>query len=133
MADPQEETVPRVKRGNHRLKKRKRILAKAKGNFLGKSKLYRYAREAVNRADQFAYIGRKLKKRDFRALWITRISAAARANDINYSSFMRGLKDAGIDLNRKMLADIAVRDPEGFGQLVTKAKAARAEQPTASA
>ena len=125
--------MPRVKRGSHRVKKRKRILAKAKGYYLGKSKLYRYAREAVNRADQFAYIGRKLKKRDFRSLWITRISAAARANDINYSSFIRGLKDAGIDLNRKMLADIAVRDPEGFEQLVAKAKAALAEQPSASA
>ena len=125
--------MARVKRGTHRVKRRKRVLAKAKGYFLGKSKLHRYAREAVNRADQFAYIGRRLKKRDFRSLWITRISAAARANDINYSSFIRGLKDAGIDLNRKMLADIAVRDPEGFGQLVAKAKAARAEQPTASA
>lgn len=125
--------MARVKRGNHRVKKRKRVLAKAKGYFLAKSKLHRYAREAVNRADQFAYIGRRLKKRDFRSLWITRISAAARANDINYSSFIRGLKDAGIDLNRKMLADIAVRDPEGFGQLVAKAKAALAEQPIASA
>ncbi len=125
--------MARVKRGTRRAQKRKRVLAKAKGYFLGKSKLHRYAREAVNRADQFAYIGRRLKKRDFRALWITRISAAARANDINYSSFIRGLKDAGIDLNRKMLADIAVRDPEGFGQLVNKAKAALAERPTASA
>ncbi len=120
--------MPRVKRGNHRLKKRKRVLSKAKGYFLGKSKLYRYAREAVNRADQFAYIGRKLKKRDFRALWITRISAASRAQGLNYSRFMHGLKDAGIDLNRKMLADIAVRDPEGFAQLVAKAKEALGEQ-----
>lgn len=120
--------MPRVKRGNHRLKKRKRVLSKAKGYFLGKSKLYRYAREAVNRADQFAYIGRKLKKRDFRALWITRISAASRARGLNYSRFMHGLKDAGIDLNRKMLADIAVRDPEGFAQLVAKAKEALGEQ-----
>lgn len=120
--------MPRVKRGNHRLKKRKRVLSKAKGYFLGKSKLYRYAREAVNRADQFAYIGRKLKKRDFRALWITRISAAARAQGLNYSRFMHGLKDAGIDLNRKMLADIAVRDPDGFAQLVAKAKEALGEQ-----
>ncbi len=115
--------MPRVKRGNHRLKKRKRVLARAKGYYLGKSKLYRYAREAVNRADQFAYVGRKRKKRDFRALWITRISAAARSNGINYSRFIRGLKDAGVDLNRKMLADIAVRDPEAFSQLVAKAKA----------
>lgn len=120
--------MPRVKRGNHRLKKRKRVLSKAKGYFLGKSKLYRYAREAVNRADQFAYIGRKLKKRDFRALWITRISAASRAQGLNYSRFMHGLKGAGIDLNRKMLADIAVRDPEGFAQLVAKAKEALGEQ-----
>ena len=119
--------MPRVKRGSHRLKKRKRVLAKAKGYYLAKSSLYRYAREAVNRADQFAYIGRKLKKRDFRALWITRISAAARANDINYSQLIRGLKDAGIDLNRKMLAEMAVRDPAGFGQLVAKAKEALAE------
>ena len=116
--------MPRVKRGNHRLKKRKRVLAKAKGYYLAKSKLYRYAREAVNRADQFAYIGRKLKKRNFRALWITRISAATRSHGLNYSRFIRGLKDSGIDLNRKMLAEIAVRDPEGFGQLVAKAKQA---------
>lgn len=115
--------MPRVKRGNHRLKKRKRVLARAKGYYLAKSKLYRYAREAVNRADQFAYVGRRLRKRDFRALWITRISAAARSHGLNYSRFIRGLKDAGIDLNRKMLADIAVKDPEGFGQLVAKAKA----------
>lgn len=115
--------MPRVKRGNHRLKKRKRVLARAKGYYLAKSKLYRYAREAVNRADQFAYIGRKLRKRDFRTLWITRISAAARSHGLNYSRFIRGLKDAGIDLNRKMLADIAVKDPEAFGQLVAKAKA----------
>ena len=120
--------MPRVKRGSHRLKKRKRVLAKAKGYYLAKSSLYRYAREAVNRADQFAYIGRKLKKRDFRALWITRISAAARANDINYSQLIRGLKDAGIDLNRKMLAEIAVKDPEGFGRLALQAKEALAPQ-----
>ena len=112
--------MPRVKRGNHRVQ-------------LGKSKLHRYAREAVNRADQFSYIGRRLKKRDFRSLWITRISAAARANDTNYSTFMRGLKDAGVELNRKMLAEIAVSDPDGFSQLVAKAKAAKPEQPSASA
>ncbi len=125
--------MPRVKRGSHRLKKRKRVLAKAKGYYLAKSSLYRYAREAVNRADQFAYIGRKLKKRDFRALWITRISAAARANDINYSQLIRGLKDAGIDLNRKMLAEIAVKDPEGFGRLALQAKEALAPQSAESA
>lgn len=125
--------MPRVKRGNHRLKKRKRVLAKAKGYYLAKSKLYRYAREAVNRADQFAYIGRKLKKRDFRSLWITRISAAARSHELNYSRFICGLKAAGIDLNRKMLADIAVRDPEGFGRLADAAKAALAERQTEAA
>ena len=119
--------MPRVKRGSHRLKKRKRVLARAKGYYLAKSKLYRYAREAVNRADQFAYIGRRLKKRDFRSLWITRISAAARSHGLNYSRFIRGLKDAGIDLNRKMLADMAVRDPKGFAQLAAKVKAAQAE------
>ena len=125
--------MPRVKRGNHRVKKRKRVLAKAKGYYLAKSKLYRYAKEAVNRADQFAYVGRKLRKRDFRRLWITRISAASRSHDINYSQFMRGLKDAGIDLNRKMLADIAVRDPNAFGQLAERAKHAHAQRAAGSA
>ena len=125
--------MPRVKRGNHRLKKRKRVLAKAKGYFLAKSKLYRYALEAVNRADQFAYIGRKLKKRDFRSLWITRINAAAKSNEINYSQFMHGLNLAGIRLNRKLIADMAVRDPQGFSQLADKAKQAiAAVQATAS-
>ncbi len=118
--------MPRVKRGSHRLQKRKRVLAKAKGYYLGKSSLYRYAREAVNRADQFAYIGRKLKKRDFRSLWITRISAASRAQGLSYSRFIRGVKDAGIELNRKMLAEIAVRDPDGFAQIAAKAKEALA-------
>lgn len=124
--------MSRVKRGNHRLKKRKRVLARAKGYYLGKSKLYRYAREAVNRADQFAYIGRKLKKRDFRSLWITRIGAAAQANGLRYSVFIHGLKVAGVDLNRKMLAEIAVRDPQGFAQLADQAKQALAA-PEASA
>ena len=100
------------------------MLAKAKGYYLAKSKLYRYAREAVNRADQFAYIGRKLKKRDFRTLWITRINAATRMHGLNYSQFIRGLKNGGIDLNRKMLAEMAVRDPDAFAQLVDQAKAA---------
>lgn len=122
--------MSRVKRGNRRLKKRKRVLARAKGYYLAKSKLYRYAREAVNRADQFAYIGRKRKKRDFRSLWITRISAATRSQGLNYSRFIRGLKVAGIELNRKMLADMAVRDPEAFSQLVAKAKVSLAEAET---
>lgn len=125
--------MSRVKRGNHRLKKRKRVLARAKGYYLAKSKLYRYAREAVNRADQFAYIGRKRKKRDFRRLWITRISAACRMHGLNYSRFIWGIKDAGVDLNRKMLAEMAVRDPDGFSQLVAKAKKALAEPDTGAA
>ncbi len=125
--------MPRVKRGNHRRKKRKRVLLKAKGFYQAKSKLYRYAREAVDRAEKFAYIGRKLKKRDFRALWITRISAGCRAHDISYSRFINGLKRAGIDLNRKMLSEMAIRDPHGFEQLVVTAKASLLEQEPAAA
>lgn len=123
--------MPRVKRGSHRLNKRKRVLAKAKGYYLAKSKLYRYAREAVDRADRFAYIGRKLKKRDFRSLWIVRIGAAAHSHGLNYSQFIHGLQVAGVELNRKMLADMAIRDPQGFGQLVARAKRAL-EAPQAS-
>lgn len=125
--------MPRVKRGNHRRKKRKRILQKAKGFYQGKSKLYRYAKEAVDRAEKFAYIGRKLKKRDFRSLWIARIGAGARLNGLNYSRFIHGLECAGIELNRKMLAEMAVRDPQGFQQLVEKAKAALEQEPAAAA
>lgn len=125
--------MPRVKRGNHRRKKRKRILQKAKGFYQGKSKLYRYAKEAVDRAEKFAYIGRKLKKRDFRALWIARISAGARVNGLNYSRFINGLHRAGIDLNRKMLSEMAVRDPQGFRQLAETAKAALEQEPAAAA
>ncbi len=125
--------MPRVKRGNHRRKKRKRILQKAKGFYQGKSKLYRYAKEAVDRAEKFAYIGRKLKKRDFRALWITRISAGARLNGLNYSRFINGLQRAGIDLNRKMLSEMAVHDPQGFRQLAETAKAALDREPAAAA
>jgi large subunit ribosomal protein L20 len=124
--------VPRVKRGSHRLNKRRRVLAKAKGYYLAKSKLYRYAREAVDRADRFAYIGRKLKKRDFRSLWITRIGAAAHSHGLNYSQFIHGLKIAGIDLNRKMLAEMAVRDPQSFEQLAASVKRAL-EAPETSA
>ncbi len=125
--------MPRVKRGSHRRKKRKRVLQKAKGFYQAKSKLYRYAREAVDRAEKFAYIGRKLKKRDFRALWITRISAGCRAHDISYSRFINGLKRAGIDLNRKMLSEMAIRDPRGFEQLVITAKASLVDQEPAAA
>ena len=101
-----------------------KVLKLAKGYFGAKSKLFRTAKQAVMKSGQYAYIGRKLKKRDFRSLWITRISAACKANGMNYSTFMHGLKKAGIDLNRKMLAEIAVSDKEAFAALCAQAKAA---------
>jgi large subunit ribosomal protein L20 len=116
--------VPRVKRGNKRRLKRKKILGQANGYYQGKSKLYRYAKEAVDRAQKFAYVGRKLKKRDFRSLWIIRINAAARMHGLSYSKLIHGLNVAGVDLNRKMLAEMAVRDPESFGQIAAKAREA---------
>ena len=117
--------MPRVKRGAKRRERRKKLLSLAKGYFLGKSKLYRFAKEAVDRAGNFAYVGRKRKKRDFRRLWIVRINAATRSHDMSYSVFMAGLKRAGIDLDRKSLADLAARDPQGFSKLVESAKAAK--------
>jgi large subunit ribosomal protein L20 len=120
--------MPRAKRGFKRKDKRKKILALAKGYRGTKSKLYRSAKESVERALNFAYTGRKLKKRDFRSLWIVRIGAAARLNGLNYSNFMHGLKVAGIELDRKALADIAVNQPEGFANLATKAKDAIASK-----
>ena len=116
--------MPRVKRGTHRRASRKKTLHQASGYFLTKSKLYRSAQEAVERALKFAYVGRKQKKRDFRALWITRINAACRAADISYSKFVHGLKVAGLDLNRNTLADVAMHDEAAFRQLVDAAKAA---------
>lgn len=116
--------MPRVKRGTHRRASRKKTLARAKGFFLTKSKLHRSAQEAVEKSLRYGYVGRRLKKRDFRSLWIVRIGAACRAAEISYSRFMSGLKKAGIDLNRKMLADIAVNDAPAFNALVTQAKAA---------
>jgi large subunit ribosomal protein L20 len=118
--------MPRVKRGSNRRDRRRKVLGRAKGYFLGKSKLYKFAREAVDRAGTFAYVGRKRKKRDFRRLWIIRINAAARQHDMSYSQFVAGLKHAGIVLDRKSLADIAVKDPVAFGKLVESARAARA-------
>jgi len=118
--------MPRVKRGSKRRDRRKKILGLAKGYFLNKSKLYRAAKEAIERAGNFAFVGRKRKKRDYRRLWIVRINAAARANDITYSQFMAGLKRAGVDLDRKSLAEIAARDSAAFGALVQSAKAALA-------
>ena len=116
--------MPRVKRGTKRHERRKKILKLAKGYFLGKSKLHRFAKEAVDRAGQYAYRDRKTRKRDFRRLWIIRIGAAARENGINYNQFMFGLKQTGIELDRKVLADIALEDPAGFSELAEKAKAA---------
>ena len=103
-------------------KKRRKIMKLAKGYYGSKSKQYRAAKEQVMRSLRYAYIGRKLRKRDFRQLWIARINAAARMNGMSYSTFIHGLKKAGIDLNRKVLADIAVNDTAGFAKLVEKAK-----------
>jgi large subunit ribosomal protein L20 len=116
--------VPRVKRGTKRRTNRGKTLARAKGFFLTKSKLHRAAQEAVEKSLRYGYVGRRLKKRDFRALWIVRIGAACRAAEMSYSRFMSGLKKAGIDLNRKVLADMAMQDATGFGALVQQAKAA---------
>lgn len=110
----------RIKRGVNAVKKRRKILKTAKGYFGAKSKLYRVARQAVMKSQSYAYVGRKLKKRDFRSLWITRINAAARLNGLNYSKFMCGLKKNGIDLNRKVLAELAVNDPSAFTALCDK-------------
>ena len=105
-------------------KRRKKILKLAKGYFGSKSKHFKMAKQAVMKSGNYAFIGRKAKKRDFRRLWITRISAACKANDINYSTFMNGLKKAGITLNRKMLSEIAIADSKAFAALVEQAKAA---------
>ena len=114
----------RITRTVNALKKRRKILRLAKGYFGNKSKSYRIAREAVMKSLNYAYIGRKLRKRDLRSLWIARINAAARINGLSYSKFMHGLKVAGIDLNRKILAEIAVNDASAFTALAEKAKAA---------
>ena len=113
----------RIKRGVNAVKKRRKILKLAKGYFGAKSKNYRIARQAVMKSFNYAYIGRILKKRDFRNLWIARINAAARANGMSYSKFMYGLKKANVELNRKVLADIAVNDAQSFAKLVETAKA----------
>jgi large subunit ribosomal protein L20 len=120
--------VPRVKRGTGRRDYRKKTLRLAKGYFLTKSKLNRAAQEAVEKALRYGYVGRRLKKRNFRSLWIVRINAACRTAEISYSRFVSGLKRAGIDLNRKVLADIAINDAPGFQMLVEKAKAANQAQ-----
>ena len=116
--------MARVKGAMMTRKRRKKTLKLAKGYFGGKSRLFKTAKEAVMKSGQYAYIGRKQRKRDFRRLWITRISAAAKINGMNYSTFMNGLKKAGVELNRKMLSEIAINDPAAFTSLVEKSKAA---------
>jgi large subunit ribosomal protein L20 len=118
--------MPRVKRSNKRVERRQELLRKAKGYFGAKSKLHRYAKEAVERGLKFAYVGRKNKKRDFRRLWIVRINAAARENGMSYSQFMHGIKLADIQLDRKVMADLAVADPKAFAELAGMAKRALA-------
>ena len=119
--------MPRVKRGTKRRAYRHKTLARASGFFLTKSKLNRAAQEAVEKALRYAFVGRRRKKRDFRSLWIVRINAACRAAEISYSKYIGGLKKAGIELNRKILADIAVNDEAAFASLVEKARAALAK------
>ena len=116
--------MARVKGALATRKRRKKTLKLAKGYFGAKSKLFKTAKEAVMKSGNYAYIGRRLKKRDFRRLWITRISAAAKINGMNYSTFMNGLKIAGVQINRKMLADLAVNDAAAFAALAAQAKKA---------
>ena len=122
--------MPRVKRSTKRSDRRKKILKRASGYFLTKSKLYQAAQEAVERGLKFAYIGRKQKKRQYRSLWIVRIGAAAKLHGMSYSTLISGLKKAGVALDRKILADIAVIDPTGFAALVEQAKSAHASVAT---
>lgn len=114
--------MARVKRGMNTRKKHNAVLKQAKGYFGAKSKLYRPANQAVMKSLSYQYIGRKQRKRDFRKLWITRINAAARINGMSYSKFINGLKKANVDINRKMLSEMAINDPEGFAKLVDIAK-----------
>jgi len=118
--------MPRVKRGTKARKRHKKILKLAKGNVGGRRKLYRQARETVERGLVYAYRDRKVKKREFRSLWIVRINAAVRAFDLSYSRFIEGLKKAGIEMDRKVLADIAARDSAAFGAIAERVKAALA-------
>ena len=118
--------MPRIKRGVQAHKRHKKVLKQAKGYYGARSKVYRVAKQAVIKAGQYAYRDRRQRKRQFRSLWIQRINAAARMNDISYSQFMHGLDKAGIEVDRKMLADIAVHDMPAFTQLAEKAKAALA-------
>jgi large subunit ribosomal protein L20 len=117
--------MPRVKRGTVRRAKRKKLLARAKGYYANKSKLYRAAKESVDTALKYAFVGRRRKKRDFRRLWVIRINAAARENGLTYGQLISGLKAAGVTLDRKMLAEMAVSEPASFAALAEQAKAAR--------
>jgi large subunit ribosomal protein L20 len=116
--------MPRVKRGTKRRAKRKKILERASGYFLTKSKLYRSAKESVERGLKFAFTGRRQKKRQYRSIWIVRIGAAAKLNGMSYSQFINGLKKSGIELDRKILADIAAKDPKAFSNLAEQSLAA---------
>jgi large subunit ribosomal protein L20 len=116
--------MARVKGALMTRKRRKKVLKLAKGYWGSKSRHFKMAKQAVMKSGNYAYIGRKQRKRDFRQLWITRISAGCRMNGMNYSTFMNGMKKAGVTLNRKMLSEIAIADPQGFTALVEKAKAA---------
>lgn len=117
--------MPRVKRGTVRRAKRKKLLSRAKGFYATKSKLYRAAKESVDTALKYAYVGRRRKKRDFRRLWVVRINAAAREHGLTYGQFISGLKQAGVALDRKSLADLAAREPKAFARLAEQAKSAR--------
>jgi large subunit ribosomal protein L20 len=121
--------MPRVKRGTVRRAKRKKLLGMAKGYYARKSKLYRSAKEAVDTALKYAFVGRRNKKRDFRRLWIVRINAAAREHGLTYAQLMRGMKAAGLELDRKMLADLAVKSPAAFAKVAAQAKDALADSP----
>jgi large subunit ribosomal protein L20 len=123
--------MPRVKRGTVRRAKRKKLLSRAKGYYQTKGKLYRAAKQAVDTSGKYAFVGRKNKKREFRRLWVVRINAAARENGLNYSQLMRGMKAAGIAIDRKMLADLAATESAAFAKIAAQAKAALPAQPSA--
>ena len=123
--------MPRVKRGTVRRAKRKKLLGLAKGYFANKSKLYRAAKESVDTALKYAFVGRRLKKRDFRRLWIIRINAAAREHGLTYGEFINGLKKAGVTLDRKSLSELAVSSPTAFATLAGQVKSQAAKQVSA--
>jgi large subunit ribosomal protein L20 len=118
--------MPRVKRGTVRRAKRKKLLKRAKGFYQTKSKLYRSAKESVDKALGYAYVGRRRKKRDYRGIWVVRIGAAARENGLNYSGLVHGLKKAGVELDRKSLAELAATDPKAFARVADVARGALA-------